>query len=245
MLGSMHSWRLLGRGTHSLVKELGFGEEPYLHVALGQSASLDLDIALGIPRACCNGTCAPPCVPSLPSLHCPIAFLSTRDCQQNLSMPLLFEPCSMQWFVTPIVVYTCVLFWLGRKARNKLAHALNGNTVSWWDLWADLPAQNRPSKATFKRHAALLRCDGRLVKRIDDADSPSKALQLLCGRCQALWAWLGRGNTHLPSQCLLPKPTPPQKLHQRTANSRGQTPSHGISAASSVQVSKTTPIYPD
>ena len=51
--------------------------------------------------------------------------------------------------------------------------------VDWWWCWDQLDAAVRPTKADYKKCAALLRCDGKLVQRLEDAGKTAKAVLIL------------------------------------------------------------------
>ena len=94
---------------------------------------------------------------------------------------------------------------LSRKARNSLMHAITGNgQVDWWWCWEQLDATVRPTKADYKKHTALLRCDGKLVQRLEDAGKTAKAVLILAaaakryGLCWNSGAGLSHNRSNPP-----------------------------------------------
>lgn len=83
--------------------------------------------------------------------------------------------------VVAAVLFFAMPWFLTNKHRNVLMHSLNGNQggVNWWWCWEMLDSSTRPPKAEYKKHCALLKCDAKLVARIDKAGKTSKGAQIL------------------------------------------------------------------
>ena len=103
----------------------------------------------------------------------------------------------------------CTRVWaICRKTRNALMHALTGNgSVDFWWCYSQIAPSTRPPKAEFKKHAALLKCDAKLVQRLDEAGKSTKAVQILVSAAKRYGLGWSAQATLLPPTHASAKPS--------------------------------------
>eukprot|EP00435_Cladocopium_sp_Y103_P037090 s2726_g9.t1 len=84
------------------------------------------------------------------------------------------------WTMTHALLSAATSWFTSNKARNVRMHTLNGNqAINWWWCWEQLDPSIQPSKAEYKKHTALLKCDSKLVDRMEKAGQCHKCVQIL------------------------------------------------------------------
>ena len=124
--------------------------------------------------------------------------------------------------------FLCKFWSLSRKVRNAIVHALVGNgSVDWWWCFDQLDSSQRPSRAEYKKHIALLKCDDKLVQRMADAGQNAKAVLILAGAAKRYGlGWDKTGSSVPKSSASYPaatvQPEPVQKPPAPKSSGKGK-----------------------
>lgn len=111
-----------------------------------------------------------------------------------------------------------------------MVHALNGNqSVNWWWLWEQLDPQLRPTKADYKKQFALLKCDAKLVSRMEQAGQSPKSVQILLSAVKRYGlAWGNAAGSSSPSSEVAQQPS----VRNPAGNGKGRNNSSPSTATS-------------